>query len=78
MSSLNSYDMGKNKLLKTADSKLFKAEESTLIRDAVQDDLTEIIKLDAKNTCIEKNDYWQAAFDRFGNGESGFFLVAET
>ncbi|MED5482457.1 MAG: GNAT family N-acetyltransferase [SAR324 cluster bacterium] len=78
MSSLNSYDMGKNKLPKTADSKLFKAEESTLIRDAVQDDLTEIIKLDAQNTGIEKNDYWQAAFDRFGNGESGFFLVAET
>ena len=70
--------MKKNKLPKTADSKLFKAEESTLIRDAVQDDLTEIIKLDAQNTGIEKNDYWQAAFDRFGNGESGFFLVAET
>ena len=70
--------MKKYKLPKTADSKLFKAEESTLIRDAVQDDLTEIIKLDAQNTGIEKNDYWHAAFDRFGNGESGFFLVAET
>ena len=69
--------MKKYKLPKTADSKLFKAEESTLIRDAVQDDLTEIIKLDAQNTGIEKNDYWQAAFDRFGNGESGFCLVAE-
>ena len=55
---MNSFDMGKNKLPKTADSKLFKAEESTLIRDAVQDDLTEIIKLDAQNTGIEKNDYW--------------------
>ena len=54
VSSLNSYDMKKNKLPKTADSKLFKAEESTLIRDAVQDDLTEIIKLDAQNTGIEK------------------------
>ena len=69
--------MKKNKLPKTADSILFKAEVSTLIRDVVQDDLTEIIKLDAQNTGIEKNDYWQAAFDRFGNRESGFFLVAE-
>jgi len=66
------------KLPNTAESKLFKAEESTLIRDAVHDDLTEIIKLDAQNTGIEKDDYWQAAFDRFGNGEPGFFLVAET
>ena len=70
--------MKKDKLFDTAESKLLKAEESTLIRDAVQKDLIEIIKLDAQNTGIEKEDYWQAAFDRFGNEESSFFLVAET
>ena len=70
--------MKNDKLSNTAESKLLKAEESTLIRDAVQEDLIEIIKLDAQNTGIEKEDYWQAAFDRFGNEESGFFLVAET
>jgi len=70
--------MKNDKLSNTAESKLLKAEESTLIRDAVQEDLIEIIKLDAQNTGIEKEDYWQAAFDRFGNEGSGFFLVAET
>jgi len=70
--------MKKDKLFDTAESKLLKVEESTLIRDAAQEDLIEIIKLDAQNTGIEKEDYWQAAFDRFGNEESGFFLVAET
>jgi len=70
--------MKKDKLSDTAESKLLKAEESTLIRDAVQEDLIEIIKLDAQNTGIVKEDYWQASFDRFGNEESGFFLVAET
>ena len=70
--------MKKDKLSNSVESKLLNAEESTLIRDAVQEDLIEIIKLDAQNTDIEKEDYWQAAFDRFGNEESGFFLVAET
>ena len=70
--------MKKDKLSNTAESKLLKAEESTLIRDAVKKDLIEIIKLDAQNTGIVKEDYWQASFDRFGNEESGFFLVAET
>ena len=70
--------MKKDKLSDTAESKLLKAEETTLIRDAVQEDLIEIIKLDAQNTGIVKEDYWQASFDRFGNEESGFFLVAET
>ena len=70
--------MKKDKLSNTYESKLLKAEERTLIRDAVQEDLIEIIKLDAQNTGIVKEDYWQASFDRFGNEESGFFLVAET
>ena len=70
--------MKKDKLSNSVESKLLNAEESTLIRDAVQEDLIEIIKLDAQNTGIEKDHYWQAAFDRFGNEESGFFLVAET
>ena len=70
--------MKKDKLSNTYESKLLKAEERTLIRDAVQEDLIEIIKLDAQNTGIEKVDYWHTAFDRFGNEESGFFLVAET
>ena len=63
---------------KMAEPNSFKAEYITIIRDAVKDDLTEIIKLDAQNTGIEKKEYWQATFERFGNGKSSFFLVAET
>ena len=63
---------------KTVESTPPKAKNNYLIRNAVTGDLSEIVKLDAQNTSIEKNDYWKDAFDRFGNGNGGFFLVAES
>jgi ribosomal protein S18 acetylase RimI-like enzyme len=78
VSSLNYHNLKIEKLQKTVESMSAKAINNFLIRDAVTNDISEIVKLDAQNTGLEKNEYWKAAFDRFGNGNGGFFLVAES
>lgn len=53
-------------------------ESGLTIRNAVNDDLSQIIELDKQNSNIEKPDYWQESLRRFGGGQEGrYFLVAE-
>ncbi|PCJ36000.1 MAG: GNAT family N-acetyltransferase [Alphaproteobacteria bacterium] len=57
---------------------IFHEETGLTIRNAVADDLARIIELDESSSGINKPDYWQESFRRFGSLQDGrYFLVAE-
>ena len=51
--------------------------EQVKIRAAVKGDIKRVTEIDVKNTGIEKAAYWQDTFDRYGEREGRFFLIAE-
>ncbi|MCW8835856.1 MAG: GNAT family N-acetyltransferase [Rhodospirillales bacterium] len=48
-----------------------------VVRPARLEDVPAVIAIDARNTGMEKPDYWQETFDRFGRRSGRYFLVAE-
>ncbi len=48
-----------------------------MIRDAVAEDISRIVALDALNTDIPKPEYWDDTFARFGSRAGRYFLSAE-
>ncbi len=57
---------------------IFHEETGLTIRNAVADDLARIIELDESSSGINKPDYWQESFRRFGSLQDGrYFLIAE-
>ncbi|NOZ65273.1 MAG: GNAT family N-acetyltransferase [Alphaproteobacteria bacterium] len=53
-------------------------ESGNLVRCAVVGDLPRIIELDKQISGLDKPDYWQESFRRFGGAQDGrYFLVAE-
>ncbi len=55
------------------------AAKGVSIRRAESGDVAAVIALDKKTTGLEKPEYWQGMFERYGMGRRGerFFLVAE-
>ncbi len=54
------------------------SESGILVRSAVAGDLPRIIDLDKQISGLDKPDYWQESFRRFGGAQDGrYFLVAE-
>jgi ribosomal protein S18 acetylase RimI-like enzyme len=47
------------------------------IRNAIGSDVPAVVRLDARITGIEKIDYWEDMFERYGGRENRYFLVAE-
>jgi len=57
---------------------IFHEETGLTIRNAKANDLARIIELDESSSGINKPDYWQESFRRFGSLQDGrYFLVAE-
>lgn len=48
-----------------------------VIRPAERKDVAAVIRLDEQITDLEKPEYWQERFERYGQRENRFFLVAE-
>jgi ribosomal protein S18 acetylase RimI-like enzyme len=48
------------------------------VRNASRSDVPAVRALDGKITGIDKPDYWQEMFDRYGGREGRYFLVADS
>ena len=51
--------------------------EQIKIRPAAKSDIERVTEIDVKNTGIEKAAYWRDMFDRYGERDGRFFLIAE-
>ena len=51
--------------------------EKVKIRAAMKSDLGRVTEIDVKNTGIKKAEYWEDMFNRYGEREGRFFLIAE-
>ena len=67
---------GSSAVIETAFREKYARAEVT-IRDGLAGDLENIIALDAANTGLVKEQYWQQTFSRFNARGDRFFLVAE-
>lgn len=78
LSSVETFpDGARNSVTETA-SESQRTSVNIEIRSGRTGDLDNIIALDAKNTGLEKPDYWHETFARFDGRDDRFFLVAES
>lgn len=55
----------------------YKDAGTFIIRGAKSDDLDAVTGIDARITDLNKPEYWADMFERYGNRENRFFLIAE-